>query len=104
MAPVTPATGRRLLVHPDADPKLVIAGLVEAVSEGGRSGYAVTERGRDLEPIVAALARWYVHHAIGDRLHCIFVDNGLLRKGERDGGNTAGHAQRAPASKKESSS
>lgn len=28
--------------------------------------------------VVAAL----VHHAIGDRLNCIFVDNGLLRKGE----------------------
>ena len=28
--------------------------------------------------VVAAL----LHEAIGDRLHCIFVDNGLLRKGE----------------------
>ncbi|MEM7232421.1 MAG: glutamine-hydrolyzing GMP synthase [Planctomycetota bacterium] len=25
-----------------------------------------------------------LHEAIGDQLHCIFVDNGLLRKGERD--------------------
>ena len=25
-----------------------------------------------------------LHEAIGDRLHCIFVDNGLLREGERD--------------------
>ena len=25
-----------------------------------------------------------VHRAIGDRLTCVFVDNGLLRKGERD--------------------
>jgi GMP synthase (glutamine-hydrolysing) len=30
--------------------------------------------------VVAAL----LHEAIGDRLHCIFVDNGLLREGERD--------------------
>ena len=30
--------------------------------------------------VVAAL----LHRAIGDRLTCIFVDNGLLRKGERD--------------------
>ncbi|MCB9758851.1 MAG: glutamine-hydrolyzing GMP synthase [Alphaproteobacteria bacterium] len=29
--------------------------------------------------VVAAL----LHRAIGDQLHCIFVDNGLLRKGER---------------------
>ncbi len=28
--------------------------------------------------VVAAL----VHRAVGDRLHCVFVDNGLLRKGE----------------------
>ncbi|MFT5424855.1 MAG: GMP synthase (glutamine-hydrolyzing) [Phycisphaerales bacterium] len=30
--------------------------------------------------VVAAL----LHKAIGDRLHCVFVDNGLLRKNERD--------------------
>ena len=30
--------------------------------------------------VVAAL----LHEAIGDQLHCIFVDNGLLRKDERD--------------------
>jgi GMP synthase (glutamine-hydrolysing) len=30
--------------------------------------------------VVAAL----LHEAIGDQLHCIFVDNGLLRKNERD--------------------
>jgi GMP synthase (glutamine-hydrolysing) len=30
--------------------------------------------------VVAAL----LHKAIGEQLHCIFVDNGLLRKGERD--------------------
>ncbi|ARN57189.1 glutamine-hydrolyzing GMP synthase [Sedimentisphaera salicampi] len=31
--------------------------------------------------VVAAL----LHKAIGDRLHCIFVDNGLLRENEREG-------------------
>lgn len=30
--------------------------------------------------VVAAL----LHEAVGDQLHCIFVDNGLLREGERD--------------------
>ena len=30
--------------------------------------------------VVAAL----LHEVIGDRLHCVFVDNGLLRKGERE--------------------
>jgi len=33
----------------------------------------------------SAVAAVIVHKAIGDRLHCIFVDNGLLRKGEREG-------------------
>ncbi len=31
--------------------------------------------------VVAAL----LHRAIGDRLHCVFVDNGLLRSGEAEG-------------------
>ncbi len=32
----------------------------------------------------SSVAAMIVHRAIGDRLHCIFVDNGLLRKGEGD--------------------
>jgi GMP synthase (glutamine-hydrolysing) len=31
----------------------------------------------------SSVAAVIVHEAIGERLHCIFVDNGLLRKGER---------------------
>src|SRR4029077_15184372 len=31
--------------------------------------------------VVAAL----IHRAVGDQLTCLFVDNGLLRKGEADG-------------------
>jgi GMP synthase (glutamine-hydrolysing) len=31
----------------------------------------------------SAVAALLVHRAIGDRLHCIFVDNGVLREGER---------------------
>ena len=43
------------------------SGFVEQVDgEGARSLYAVTESGRDLEPIISAVARWYVHHAISD--------------------------------------
>jgi DNA-binding HxlR family transcriptional regulator len=33
-----------------------------------RSLYGVTARGRELEPIVAALARWWVRHAIEDHV------------------------------------
>lgn len=32
----------------------------------------------------SSVASVIVQQAIGDRLHCIFVDNGLLRKGERE--------------------
>ncbi len=46
--------------------QLVANGFVEPVAEGSRSAYAVTDKGRSLEPIIAAIARWYVHHAIGD--------------------------------------
>lgn len=47
--------------------QLAAKGLVETVAgEGGRSLYAVTGAGRELAPIVAALARWYVHHAVED--------------------------------------
>jgi len=45
---------------------LVARGLVRSASERGRSVYAVTERGRTLEPIISAIARWYVHHAVQD--------------------------------------
>ncbi len=33
----------------------------------------------------SSVAASLVHRAIGDRLTCIFVDNGVLRKGEREG-------------------
>lgn len=46
--------------------QLVARGFVEPVAERGRSVYAVTARGRSLEPIVASIARWYVHHAVSD--------------------------------------
>jgi len=47
--------------------QLQAAGLIETVAgENGRSRYAVTAKGRELEPIIAALARWYVHHAVED--------------------------------------
>lgn len=32
----------------------------------------------------SAVAAMLIHHAIGDRLRCLFVDHGLLRKGERE--------------------
>ncbi len=46
--------------------QLIAAGLVEPTEGGGRGGYVVTDRGRDLAPLIASIARWYVHHAIAD--------------------------------------
>ena len=33
----------------------------------------------------SSVAAVLIHRAIGTRLHCVFVDNGLLRRGEREG-------------------
>ncbi len=47
--------------------KLVQEGWVTRVEDGAtRSPYAVTDKGRTLEPIIAAAARWWVHHAMED--------------------------------------
>lgn len=46
--------------------RLVSDGFVETVAQGTRSHYAVTARGRSLEPMIAATARWWVHHGIDD--------------------------------------
>lgn len=39
-------------------------GFVQSVADGSRPAYAITARGRTLEPIVAAIARWWVLHAM----------------------------------------
>ena len=44
--------------------ELVQQGFVKSVAEGSRSAYAVTERGRSLEPIVSSIARWFTRHGI----------------------------------------
>ena len=54
---------------------------VEAVRERVGEGRAVCALSGGVDSAVAAAL---VHRALGDRLTCIFVDTGLLRKGERD--------------------
>jgi GMP synthase (glutamine-hydrolysing) len=51
---------------------------VGPASEGGR---VICGLSGGVDSSVAAAL---IHKAIGDRLTCVFVDNGLLRKGERD--------------------
>jgi len=41
-------------------------GLIESAGDGARSHYAVTDRGRSLEPVVMALGRWWIQHGIED--------------------------------------
>jgi DNA-binding HxlR family transcriptional regulator len=48
--------------------RLVQARLVEPVQAEGRGAYALTEHGRSLEPIVAAIARWWVLHAMEEHV------------------------------------
>ena len=43
---------------------LAAAGFVEARADGVRSLYGLTEQGRSLEPIIAAIARWWVRQGI----------------------------------------
>ena len=47
----------------------------------GEDGEVVLGLSGGVDSSVAAMI---LHQAIGPRLHCIFVDNGLLRKGERE--------------------
>ena len=44
--------------------QLVADGFVETVAEGSRSSYGLTEEGRSLEPIVSAIARWWIRHGL----------------------------------------
>ena len=56
----------------------------------GDEGEVVLGLSGGVDSSVAALI---VHRAIGERLHCIFVDNGLLRKGEREAVETTFRAK-----------
>jgi len=39
-------------------------GFIASAAVGGRPRYQVTERGRSLEPIITATARWYLRHGL----------------------------------------
>jgi len=58
-----------------------VDGAVETIQRQVGEGRAVCGLSGGVDSSVAAAL---VHKAIGDRLTCIFVDNGLLRKGERE--------------------
>jgi GMP synthase (glutamine-hydrolysing) len=65
----------------DWKPASIVEREVEKVrAQVGPDGDVILGLSGGVDSSVAALL---IHHAIGDRLHCIFVDNGLLRHGER---------------------
>ena len=64
---------------PDWTPQTFIDQTVESVRERVGSGRALCAISGGVDSTVAATL---VHRAIGDRLRCVFVDNGLLRKNE----------------------
>ena len=67
----------------DWDPGHIVDRKVAAVRElVGEDGEVVLGLSGGVDSSVAAVI---IHRAIGTRLHCVFVDNGLLRKGEREG-------------------
>ncbi|MEZ6005760.1 MAG: glutamine-hydrolyzing GMP synthase [Planctomycetota bacterium] len=66
----------------DWKPSSIAEHLIERIREQvGETGEVVLGLSGGVDSSVAAML---VHRAIGDRLHCIFVDNGLLRHGERE--------------------
>jgi GMP synthase (glutamine-hydrolysing) len=68
---------------PDWNPGNIAENKVAAVRElVGPTGEVVLGLSGGVDSSVAAVL---VHKAIGERLHCVFVDNGLLRRGEREG-------------------
>jgi GMP synthase (glutamine-hydrolysing) len=67
----------------DWDPGHIVENKVAAVKQlVGEDGEVVLGLSGGVDSSVAAVI---VHRAIGKRLHCVFVDNGLLRQDERMG-------------------
>ena len=66
----------------DWRPGSIVEREVHAVqAQVGEDGEIVLGLSGGVDSSVAAVI---LHQAIGDRLHCVFVDNGLLRHGERE--------------------
>jgi len=67
----------------DWQPGSIVEEKVRRIREQvGATGEVLMGLSGGVDSSVAAVL---AHRAIGDRLHCVFVDNGLLRQGERDG-------------------
>lgn len=69
-------------VEPDWTPSRFIEDAISAIRDQIGDGEAICGLSGGVDSAVAAAL---VHRAIGERLTCIFVDNGLMRKNEREG-------------------
>jgi GMP synthase (glutamine-hydrolysing) len=67
--------------HPTWTPGAFVDESVERIRETAGEDQVICGLSGGVDSSVAAVL---VHRAIGDRLTCIFVDNGLLRKNERE--------------------
>ncbi|MCC6221677.1 MAG: glutamine-hydrolyzing GMP synthase [Deltaproteobacteria bacterium] len=65
----------------DWNPVCFATEVISAIKEKVPSGRVICALSGGVDSTVAALL---VHRAIGERLVCVFVDNGLLREGERE--------------------
>jgi GMP synthase (glutamine-hydrolysing) len=65
--------------RPDWTPEHFIQSTVAAIREKVGTGHAICALSGGVDSSVAAVL---VHRAIGDRLTCVFVNNGVLRKDE----------------------
>jgi GMP synthase (glutamine-hydrolysing) len=65
--------------RPDWTPELFIQSTVAAIREKVGNGHAICALSGGVDSSVAAVL---VHRAIGDRLTCVFVNNGVLRLNE----------------------
>ena len=75
---------RNFVVHicqcsQDWTPDIFVESTIEGLKDKLGSDKVVLGLSGGVDSSVAAML---IHRAIGDRLHCIFVDNGLLRKNE----------------------
>jgi len=49
--------------------QLALEGWITTVPDGARHKYRATPRGETLQPLIAAAARWWVHHAMEDHVN-----------------------------------